>query len=192
MPRRGIRPALHRAPAPRRTAGFTMVELIVVIILIGILSAIGVGRFFNRSGYDAAAFAEQGRGMLRYAQKLAIAQNRPVYVQGDLFGVALCFSDAVPCPVASQVPAPSGSNTGSVSTRSRCKVGSVYYERWYCEGFPVGVSMTPGSGALPLFFFNGLGQPGVPGGTFADLTVSISADGSASAISIAAETGYVN
>lgn len=169
-----------------------MVELIIVIILIGVLSAIGASRFFSRSTYDAAAFAEQSRSMLRYAQKLAIAQNRPVYVQGALDGVALCFDAVAPCLPANQVPVPAGENSGTQATRSRCLASGKYAPNWYCEGWPAGVTMDPGATTFPTFFFNGLGQPGIPGGTFDGLTVTILADGASSRVSVARETGYVN
>jgi len=169
-----------------------MVELIVVILLIGILSAIGASRFFSRSTYDAIAFAEQGRAMLRYAQKLAIAQNREIYVQGALDGVALCFEAAEPCRPVAQVPIPSGDNSGSAATRSRCLASGKYAPNWYCEGWPAGVSMTPNVVGSTSFFFNGLGQPGIVGGVFTGLTVTIAGDGVSSQISVAPETGYVN
>ena len=177
----------------RYAAGFTMVELVVVLILIGILSAIGVGRFFSRGGYDAAAFAEQARSMVRYAQKLAVAQNRQVFVHGTSDGVALCFESTMPCPAASQVPVPSGDNDGSDATRKFCVSGGTYSGGWYCQGLPAGVTMMPVSGSLAPFFFNGLGQPGVSsGGAFLGLTVTIAGDGMSSQISVAPETGYVN
>jgi len=168
-----------------------MVELIVVIILVGILSAIGASRFFNSSPYDATAFAEQGRGMLRYAQKLAVAQNRRVFVQGAIDGVALCFDATMPCPAASQVPAPSGENSGSAATRKFCVAGGAYSSRWYCEGWPAGVTMMPVSGTLSPFFYDGLGRPGVTGGSFNGLTVTISGGGVSNQISVSQETGYV-
>jgi MSHA pilin protein MshC len=171
------------------SAGFTMVELIVVMILIGILSAIGVGRFFSRGGDDAAAFAEQARSMVRYAQKLAVAQNRQVFVHGTSDGVALCFESTMPCPAASQVPVPAGDNDGSDATRKFCVSGGAYSSGWYCQGLPAGVTM----GSLAPFFFNGLGQPGVSsGGAFLGLTVTIAGDGVSSQIVVAPETGYVN
>jgi len=184
--------SLRRTSASSRAAGFTMVELIVVIILIGILSAIGVARFFRSGAYDAASFAEQARAMVRYAQKLAVAQNRQVFVQGAIDGVALCYVSTMPCPAASQVPAPSGDNSGSANTRKFCVLNGVYAQRWYCEGWPAGVTMMPVSGTLSPFFFDGLGRPGVTGSSFSGLTVTFSADGLTSQVSIAQETGYVN
>jgi len=170
-----------------------MVELIVVILLIGILGAIGASRFFLRNDYDAAAFAEQSRAMLRYAQKLAIAQNRPVYVQGALDGVALCFESTPTCRPEAQVPAPSGVNSGSAATRKRCLAGKDYAPGWYCEGWPPGVDMRPVSGTLAPFFYNGLGQPGVTGGgVFNGLKVVIAGGGVSSQIEVSQETGYVN
>lgn len=191
MPRRVAIHARHPAPIAHRSAGFTMVELIVVIILVGILAAIGASRFYNRTGYDAAAFAEQARAMLRYAQKLAVAQNRNIFVQGAIDGVALCFEATMPCPAAGQVPAPAGENSGSASARKFCVAGGAYSSRWYCEGWPAGVAMTPVSGTLSPFFFDGLGRPSVTGGSFKGLTVTISGDGVSSRITVNQETGYV-
>lgn len=182
-----------------------MVELIVVMVLAGILAAIGASRFFNRSGFDASAYGEQVRGMARYAQKLAIAQNRNVFVEGSLDGVSLCYIHALPCPVESQVPAPAGSNSGNDATKSFCSVGGVYAQGWYCEGRPAGVTMTAVSGGASLspFYFNGLGKPYLPDdakamkngvntdSSFQGMTLALSADGSRFEMSVSQETGYV-
>lgn len=171
----------------RRARGFTMVELIVVMVLIGILGAVGAARFFDRTGFDADEFTEQARAMLRYAQKAAIAQNRPVYVRMDRDSIGLCFANAVPCAPADQVLAPSGSNSGSAATKANC--GSA---TWYCEGRPDGVSYTFSLPASAIYF-DALGRPhdvadaaGFPG-----LNLNISGDGIARVVSVAPETGYV-
>ena len=186
----------YRAPAVfRRQGGFTMVELIVVMILIGILGAIGAARFFSRTGFDAAAFAEQSAAMLRYAQKLAIAQNRPVFIQASAQGIALCYSAASPCASADRVASPAGTNSGNAATRAFCVSGGTYLPAWDCEGVPANTTMTLGQAALGTFSFNGLGRPyrGTDGGdsSFTGQTLTINGDALARTISVEQETGYV-
>jgi MSHA pilin protein MshC len=187
----------------RAARGFTMVELIMVMVLAGILAAVAAARFFSRTGFDVSGYAEQVRGMARYAQKLAIAQNRQVWVTGSLDGIALCYANALPCPAAQQVPVPNGTNSGSPATRAFCTVGGAYAANWYCEGRPDGVTMVPVSGSFSAFFFNGLGKPylpsdlganGAPGQTssFAATTYNFSGDNATVALTIYPETGYVN
>src|ERR1700756_2928760 len=67
----------------RSQNGFTLVELVMVIVITGIVASFAVGRFFDRKGFEADIIVDRTKGMLRYAQKLAIAQNRPVFVRLD-------------------------------------------------------------------------------------------------------------
>jgi MSHA pilin protein MshC len=191
-----------RAPVSHPPAGFTLVELIVVMVLIGVLGAIGAARFFDRGAYDAAAYGEQLRAMVRYAQKLAIAQNRNVFVQGSLDGVALCYDAASPCPAASQVRVPAGDNSGksgNEATRKYCLSGGAYASGWYCEGRPDGVAMRAAGGSLVPFFFNALGRPCVEAdlasncqdSSFAGLTLELTGGGATARLSVSQETGYV-
>jgi MSHA pilin protein MshC len=170
-----------------RSRGFTMVELIVVMVLVGILGAIGAARFFERTGFDADAFTEQTRAMLRYAQKVAIAQNRPVYVRLAGSAVSVCFDKSAPCAPDSQVPAPSGNNSGSAATIAAC--GS---PAWYCEARPAGVTLVLPIGTSYVSF-DALGRPYNDAGAIASpgLAINISGDGIGRVVSIAPETGYV-
>jgi MSHA pilin protein MshC len=193
-----LRRELARARRPilcRRPDGFTMVELVVVIVLVGILGAIGAARFFNRTGFDAAAFADRSAAMLRYAQKLAIAQNRNIYVQATSQGLRLCYSNASLCPLADRVRAPSGSNSGSDASRAFCVLGGSWVRDWECEGVPRGATMTLAQGAIAAFYFNGLGRPYLGGDTtdssFTGLTLTIKGDDVNRTVSVAQETGYV-
>lgn len=183
----------RRRPAPR---GFTLVELIAVILIAATLAAFAMPRFFSARTFDARNFSDQSRAMLRYAQKVAIAQNRSVFVRLDGASVALCFNlqaDAG-CGAANRVPPPSGSNSGSAATVSRC--GGV--AQWHCEGVPDGVSYAAAP-AYASFYFNALGQPYAPGdadgvlaSSFARMVLTVAGDGASYPITVEAETGYVH
>lgn len=60
--------------------GFTTVELIVTMIVIGIMAAVAIPRFSNIGTFDARGAADQMAAYLRYAQKSALAQRRYVTV----------------------------------------------------------------------------------------------------------------
>lgn len=57
----------------RVNKGFSLVELLVIIILLSILSVIVLPRLFNKSTFDEAGFHLDLLSALRYAQKNAIA-----------------------------------------------------------------------------------------------------------------------
>lgn len=159
-----------------------MVELVVVIILIGIIGSIAAGRFFERSTFDTVAWTEQVRAMLRYGQKVAVAQNRSVFVRVTAERVALCFADTADCAGADQVPAPAGSNSGSAATRTACAA-----DGWMCEGRPAGLTMSAPSGAI---VFDALGRANAGAG--GKLKIAITGDGLTREIGIEPETGYVD
>ncbi|WP_379745991.1 prepilin-type N-terminal cleavage/methylation domain-containing protein [Massilia sp. GCM10023247] len=167
-----------------RHRGFTMVELIVVIVLIGIVSTVAVSRFFERGAFDAAAWADQLTSMLRHGQKIAVAQNRPVFVLLAPERAALCFAAQADCPPALQVRAPGGANSGSDATREAC--GS---DSWMCEAAPAGLAVTVPAAAIR---FDGLGRASAGNPAGARYAIAVEGDGVTRTIGIEAETGYVD
>lgn len=73
----------------RRAAGFTIVELVVVMILIGVIAAIGVPRLMGDNAVAAAAFGDDVVSALRTAQKSAVAKRRLVCATVDATAVTL-------------------------------------------------------------------------------------------------------
>lgn len=192
------RPPARRSNAMVRAGGFTLVELITVLILMGILGAVAVERFFDSRVSDGSGYASQVKSMIRYAQKVAIAQHRSVYVQIGVSNVGLCYQAA--CSSASVVPAPGGANSGSSATRAACVLGGAYVGQWLCEGAPASVTLTRGATLPAGFFFDALGRPyvngdSVPVSTFTMSTaptLTVSTGAASNVITIEPETGYVH
>lgn len=86
----------RRASASRKSHGFTLVELVVVMMLIGVLASVGMSRFVGRQPFEAQAGADQLQAALRTAQATAQAQRVTVYVQlaATPLAVQLCLDSA--------------------------------------------------------------------------------------------------
>jgi MSHA pilin protein MshC len=61
---------------PARRGGFTIVELVVVMIIIAALAAIGIPRLTGDKSAEAAVFGDQVVSGLRRAQKIAMGHRR--------------------------------------------------------------------------------------------------------------------
>ena len=81
----------------KRTAGFTLVELVMTMIVVGILAAMAVPRFFDSNIFQSRGFADQVQAALRYAQKTAIAQRRFACVAFAPDSVALTVGATAAC-----------------------------------------------------------------------------------------------
>lgn len=58
-----------------RSSGFTLVELVMVIILIGVLSVLGVGLFAGRSAFSPLLATQQLASAALLAQQAALSGN---------------------------------------------------------------------------------------------------------------------
>lgn len=84
-------------------AGFTLVELTVTLVIVGVLAVVALPRFTGRSDYDQLAAADRMIAAVRFARSVAIAQNRTVYVIASASQLRACFDNA--CSAAVLDPA---------------------------------------------------------------------------------------
>lgn len=72
-----------------KQSGFTLVELVVVIVLLGILAAFAIPRFVDIDSFRVRAAYDEVAGAVRYAQKLAVVSGCEVQVVISANGYAL-------------------------------------------------------------------------------------------------------
>ncbi|HUG22111.1 pilus assembly FimT family protein [Piscinibacter sp.] len=156
----------------RRHRGFTLAELIVVLMLIGILAVVALPRLFDKSGFASRGAHDFVGSSLRYAQKSAVAMRRNVCVSIGTTSLdvthALAAGSGQVC--AGSVPNPA---TGQA-------FGSSTYE----QGATVA--------AAALVIFDALGRPLSAPSVPLTTALTITVNGHATPITIEPETGYVH
>lgn len=78
---------------PYKNTGFTLVELVMVLVILGILSATALPKLFDNAIFQSRGFADQVLATLRYAQKTAIAQHQNVCVNLTATTVTLTINN---------------------------------------------------------------------------------------------------
>jgi prepilin-type N-terminal cleavage/methylation domain-containing protein len=163
----------------RRNSGFTILEIIVVLLLLTILAATVLGRSALPEKLDLSSATEKLRLQLRYAQAQAMKRPDP-YVYGikSLDNVYWFFKDNIPDDSAKQLRIPGADYTASDNKVRANTIGVTI------SGFTV--------------FFDRLGKPftdytnpttNIPlAGT---MTITISGSGDTRSITITPETGLV-
>jgi MSHA pilin protein MshC len=150
--------------------GFTMVEMVMVIVIIGIMGAVAAPRFFGTSVFQSRGYADQIKATLRYAQKTASAQSHFVCVTFSTSSVTLSYDATAPGGAHATATCP-GSSMTSPSGQTP-----------YVVTAPGGITLSGGTS----FYFDTMGKP-----SFAT-TQRIVVSGHAAPVTVEAETGYVH
>ena len=145
--------------------GFTLPELVMAIAIMAILGALVGPRFMGSQAFETRGFFDEAQAVVRYAQKVAIAQRRLIVV----------------CVAASEIRAISNANCAAPATLAHPLTGA-----------PLVASTRGGAtvaSSTPSLSFDGLGRP-----TPAPVTITFNstvAGDPVRQITVATETGYV-
>lgn len=153
------------------SVGFTLVELVLVIALLGILGAVAFPKFFTLTPYTNRFFYDDVRSSLRYAEKYAVGTG--CHTQVNITATTLTLNRRSNCT--------SGSFTAAVVDPSNPAATS------YTRTAPTGITMTTGGGSWP-FYFDALGVARqVSDTTINTFTVTVGTQ----TITVYGMTGYV-
>lgn len=147
--------------------GFTIVELIAVITIVGILAAVGAPRFIGSDAFEARGAYGTLVSALRLAQNTAIAQRSLVYTKLNTSTrvITLCYDAAC--------------ITGVIDPATKAA---------YSKTLPSSVTLTASSSPI---IFNGLGQETSNTTVTITLQNNVVATEPARTITIEPQTGYV-
>lgn len=144
-------------------SGFTFLEIIAVLILVGIISAIVISRASSKTDYLLDAEVQILKSNLRHTQARALSDDETwgINLSGTEYGLWKKDSEGV-LTTNTSLPNESGST----------------------HKFPDGVSLT--SGVVSIVTFNSLGSPGT-----STITLTLSANGQSQNIIITSNTGFI-
>ena len=155
-------------PIPKRrlgrlgtSSGFTLAELVMVLVIVSVLAVVAIPAMFSRLTFDTRRFADQVRAAVQYAQKVAVAQRRNVCVT----------------VTASSLSLTQGTSAGAACSAAVFDVSSG-------SGFVLNTPSNVSFGAAATITFDALGQ------TASAATVTVTGDQSIP-INVEAVTGYV-
>ncbi len=156
----------HRILRAGASRGYTLVELVTVIVILGILAAFAVPRFADHQVFEERGFYEEVVAALRYGQKIAVGSGCPVQISIDASGYAL---------------------TQQTVLANRCDPGDVSYAvpvllpdgQAAAGSTPAGITLGP----VVTYQLDGLGQTDLGG----NLNVTVGA----LTMTVQAQSGYV-
>ncbi|MDM4767789.1 type II secretion system protein [Pelomonas sp. SE-A7] len=148
--------------------GFTMAELVMVIVIMGVLAVVALPRIQASMGFDDEAWRQDVATALRHAHHTAVAARRLVCANVATGSVTLSIAGANPASSCSaSIPGYNGNAAFASSSKAPATTSATLYFQ------PSGRVTSDGAGS-----------------TAADFTITISSQPSTT-VSVTGETGHV-
>src|SRR2546428_8563322 len=93
---------------PARRRGFTLPELVMTIVIIGILIAVTAPRFVSWKGFASRGSYDEAQAVVRLAQKTAIAWRRSIFVCVSATAVSASSNNNCAAPLLAHPTTPGG------------------------------------------------------------------------------------
>jgi MSHA pilin protein MshC len=180
----------------QRVRGFTLIELIMVITIMGALAVFAAPKMFNTDDFYARGFHDETLGLLRYAQKVAVAQRRSVCVTfsapARAYATLTIASLEATYVCDTALVGPNKLTPSSGSNQFCDGVAIAFTGPSAARGCIVGKSGVSYSTAPAAIIFNGLGQPVDASGAALTTISTVAVSTAPHTISIEPATGYVH
>ncbi|MDF2445403.1 MAG: hypothetical protein K0S46_639 [Moraxellaceae bacterium] len=175
----------------QESRGFTLIELVVVIMLIAVVTALAGPRFLSTESFHRASFFHDVLSASRYAHQLAVATGCHVQLQLNAVNGYSLRRDANCAAMPALAP---DFNAAGSQVEVPGSPGLAYAS----GSMPAGMTLTltESSGALAgdtlIFSPDGTVRASPAGGSvLAEVTVTIGNDGSTRSFAFSGRTGYV-
>jgi MSHA pilin protein MshC len=122
---------------PRSNRGFTMIELIVVMIIMGVMATLAITRNPDRIALHEKGFRDQLVSMLRHARKLAISQQRDVCVVLTSSVASGVYANGAGCNAAAPIADPGSADPFVLTAPSGVVIAGPTSVRFDRRGRPV-------------------------------------------------------
>jgi len=117
--------------------GYTLVELMVVMAVIGVLASVAATRTTERSALQTRGFVEELRALLRHSRALAVAQQRDVCVLLTPTQAAAVYDRGTGCDPARPVARPGNQDPFVITLPPGVALGGVSQVHFNTAGQPV-------------------------------------------------------
>lgn len=119
-----------------RLHGFTMVEMVMVLVVMGVLAAVALPRLTDRRALQERGFLDQVRALLQHSRKIATVQRREVCVLLAPTAVSAVYANGAACDAAAPLPAPGSNEPFTIAVPNGVVLGGTALVRFTVAGQP--------------------------------------------------------